>query len=164
VFHPQSECELLLLAKTRADLADELCTFIRSRHPYEVPEIIVTPITGGLPEYLQWIADSVTAMQPFWLNFVEGLGGVQFVHRYLAYVVVGLVVFLFFKGRGLELASRQMQSLKILLLVVSAQFVLGVVTLLYAVPISLGVLHQLGAFVLLGSVVYALHAFRLKVA
>ncbi len=53
----ESEREHLLHAKTRADLADELCTFIKSRHPYEVPEIIVTPITGGLPEYLQWIAD-----------------------------------------------------------------------------------------------------------
>lgn len=25
-------------------------------HPYEVPEIIVTPVTKGLPAYLQWIS------------------------------------------------------------------------------------------------------------
>src|SRR6184192_3119775 len=31
---------------------------LRSLHPYEVPEIIFVPIANGLPEYLDWIADS----------------------------------------------------------------------------------------------------------
>ena len=50
----------------------------------------------------QWINDSVTAMSPIWLNFVEGLGGVQFIHRYTAYVVVGVIVYLFFKFLFIE--------------------------------------------------------------
>jgi periplasmic divalent cation tolerance protein len=31
---------------------------LRSLHPYDVPEIIFVPVTGGLPEYLQWIAEN----------------------------------------------------------------------------------------------------------
>ncbi len=108
----------------------------------------------------KWIADGVTAMQPWYLNFVEGLAGVQFIHRYLAYLVVGLILFLFWKAKKMQLSSSQKWGVNSLVIAVSVQFVLGVVTLLYAVPVSLGLLHQLGAFVLLGSVIYSLHRFR----
>ena len=53
----ESAAEFLLLAKTRASLADALTAFIRGRHSYELPEIVVTPIVGGLAPYLQWIRD-----------------------------------------------------------------------------------------------------------
>lgn len=108
-----------------------------------------------------WIAESVTAMEPFWINFIEGMAGVQFIHRYLAYIVIGLILYIFFKGKKSELIKGQSVSLNILLVAVGVQFLLGVFTLLYAVPISLGLLHQLGAFVLLGSVVFAMHKFKL---
>jgi periplasmic divalent cation tolerance protein len=47
--------EFLLMAKTRTALVDELTRFIRSRHSYELPEIAVLPVSGGLPEYLAWV-------------------------------------------------------------------------------------------------------------
>jgi len=112
----------------------------------------------------QWIADSVTAMQPLWHNFVEGLGGVQFIHRYLAYIVVGTVVFIFFKAKKLELDSTQKVGVNILLATVSFQFLLGIITLLMAVPVWLGVAHQLGAFFLLGTTVYVVHRFNFATA
>jgi periplasmic divalent cation tolerance protein len=51
----ESASEYLLLAKTRAALASELVAFIRKMHPYELPEILVMPIKGGLAGYLEWI-------------------------------------------------------------------------------------------------------------
>ncbi|MCB0400563.1 MAG: COX15/CtaA family protein [Flavobacteriales bacterium] len=108
----------------------------------------------------RWIADSVTALKPLMSNFIDGIGGVQFVHRYLAYVVVAIVLIILFKSSRFELVSLQKQALKYLLIVVFIQFLLGIFTLLYAVPVTLGVLHQLGAFFLLGAVVNALQAFR----
>jgi len=51
----ESASEYLLRAKTRASLVDELFACIRNVHSYEVPEIVVTPIIGGLEEYLGWI-------------------------------------------------------------------------------------------------------------
>ncbi len=49
--------EYRILAKTRADLADSLVEFIKENHPYEVPEIIVTPILTGHETYLHWLTD-----------------------------------------------------------------------------------------------------------
>lgn len=47
--------EHLLLSKTKASLAGKLIRFIRKHHSYEVPEIVITQITGGLKDYLSWI-------------------------------------------------------------------------------------------------------------
>ncbi len=107
-----------------------------------------------------WINGSVTALNPLWKNFVEGIGGVQFVHRYLAIIVVVFITFIYFKAVQLKLNALQLKSVKILILIVLIQFFLGVFTLLYAVPIWLGVTHQIGAFLLLGSVIYSLSSFR----
>lgn len=108
----------------------------------------------------QWINDSVFALTPLWKNFIEGLGGVQFVHRYLAYIVAGTILFFVIKGQNEELTDRQKASSRMMLYAVVLQFLLGVFTLLYSVPIWLGVVHQLGAFLLLTAIVFALHAFR----
>lgn len=107
-----------------------------------------------------WIDDSVFALSPLWLNFIEGLGGVQFIHRYLAYLVVGLVVFFVLKCRNFSLTPRQKTAKNSMLLMVIIQFLLGVFTLLMSVPVWLGVIHQLGAFLLLTTIVYSLHAFK----
>jgi cytochrome c oxidase assembly protein subunit 15 len=42
---------------------------------------------------------------------------------------------------------------------VGVQFLLGVLTLLLAVPVWLGVLHQVGAFILLSFMIFTLHRF-----
>lgn len=49
--------EILVLAKTAASLATRLTTFIKQAHPYEVPEILTTPILGGYQPYLDWIKE-----------------------------------------------------------------------------------------------------------
>jgi len=51
----ESGREFLLSCKTRTARATALQRFIRDHHPYEVPEIIATPVSGGLPAYLSWL-------------------------------------------------------------------------------------------------------------
>lgn len=51
----ESASELLLIVKTRAALLDEMVALVKANHPYTVPEIIALPITGGNPDYLQWL-------------------------------------------------------------------------------------------------------------
>jgi periplasmic divalent cation tolerance protein len=46
-------------AKTTPETADALVTRIRALHGYEVPEILVTPVTGGDAGYLRWITDTL---------------------------------------------------------------------------------------------------------
>jgi len=97
--------------------------------------------------------------QPFIKNFIEGKSGVQFVHRYLAYIVVGFIVAIWFKTRKIQTTSIQQKGLKALLALVFVQFLLGVLTLIYAVPLWLGVAHQIGAFFLLAAMTFTLHRF-----
>jgi periplasmic divalent cation tolerance protein len=49
--------EIPLLIKSTEERYPDLERIIREHHPYELPEIVCVPITRGLPEYLQWIAD-----------------------------------------------------------------------------------------------------------
>ena len=51
----ESATEYLYLLKTKADLSDQVCAAICAAHPYDVPEVIVLPILGGLAAYLEWI-------------------------------------------------------------------------------------------------------------
>jgi periplasmic divalent cation tolerance protein len=52
--------EHLLIIKTRRDLADAVIRALKAHHPYEVPEIIVLPVTAGYPPYLDWIRGETT--------------------------------------------------------------------------------------------------------
>ncbi len=55
------DAEVLMLAKTRADLFErELVPAVQKVHPYDVPEIIALPIQMGSQPYLDWI-EEVTA-------------------------------------------------------------------------------------------------------
>ncbi|MBP2282563.1 cytochrome c oxidase assembly protein subunit 15 [Flavobacterium sp. CG_23.5] len=106
----------------------------------------------------QFIHDSVFLEQKnVFLSFTEGKSGVQFVHRTLAYFVVGIIVLLYFKSKNFTLDKRQTNGIKSLLLLVFVQFGLGVLTLLYGVPLWLGLTHQVSAFFLLTAMTYTLH-------
>lgn len=92
-------------------------------------------------------------------NFIEGKSGVQFVHRYLAYIVVALIYIIWRKSKRIKKNNTQKNALNTLLIIVGIQFLLGIFTLIYRVPITLGVLHQVVAFFLLGTMTFSLHRF-----
>ena len=97
--------------------------------------------------------------QPWIKNFFEGKSGVQFIHRYLAYIVVGIVIWIWYSVRNLKLTPLQHKGIQSLLVLVLFQFLLGILTLIYAVPLWLGVAHQIGAFFLLTAITFTLHRF-----
>ena len=46
---------------TRTELVTRIVDRVKAAgHPYEVPGISTRPITGGNPDYLQWIADETS--------------------------------------------------------------------------------------------------------
>lgn len=47
--------EAVVLMKTRADRLRDLEDALIGLHPYELPELIVVPITGGHGPYLDWL-------------------------------------------------------------------------------------------------------------
>jgi periplasmic divalent cation tolerance protein len=44
-----------LVIKTRADRVEAVKARLAALHPYDVPEVLVLPITGGSDSYLQWV-------------------------------------------------------------------------------------------------------------
>ena len=57
------EKEFLILIKSRRDLFSELRAAVLKLHSYTTPEIVCLPIVDGLPDYLQWVGDSVKQAQ-----------------------------------------------------------------------------------------------------
>ena len=55
----EEENEHLLIIKTRRDALGALQAAVLEVHPYELPEFIAVPITGGLAGYLNWIDENV---------------------------------------------------------------------------------------------------------
>ena len=106
----------------------------------------------------QLFHDSIILEKDTWLTrFTEGKSGVQFVHRTFAYIVVGFILFLYFKSKKYALTTAQQNGLNALVFIVFLQFSLGIFTLLYSVPLWLGLTHQIMAFILLATMTYTLH-------
>jgi len=88
------------------------------------------------------------------MDAFENPASAQFHHRWIAVLAVLAVITLALRGRR-QVASRGPATLAILL--VGAQFVLGIAVLLNGVPLSLGAMHQTGAVLLLASVLWTAH-------
>jgi periplasmic divalent cation tolerance protein len=56
----EMEKECIIIAKTVDENVKKTITRIKSMHSYEVPDIIVMPIIGGLKEYLNYITNETT--------------------------------------------------------------------------------------------------------
>ncbi|WP_184720068.1 COX15/CtaA family protein [Caulobacter sp.] len=96
-----------------------------------------------------------------WGTLAHSQGAVQLHHRLMAYALfVGGIVLAVFARRDRPLAEGSKQAALAVAIVVALQAGLGVWTLMAAVPISLGILHQAGAAVLLG--VATVFAWRVR--
>lgn len=49
--------ETLLLLKTRRDVVQRLVETVVELHSYDCPCVTVVPITGGHPDYLEWVIE-----------------------------------------------------------------------------------------------------------
>lgn len=101
----------------------------------------------------QWFPAGTPMLEPFTRNLVDNPIVVQFVHRWLAFVVAAFALWLaaraWARGRRLEATA--------LVGTVSVQIVLGILTLLSGVKIDIAVAHQGMAVLLLGAMVSASH-------
>lgn len=107
----------------------------------------------------QWLPDVALSLIPIWQNFLDNNAMLQFIHRW-----VGAAVLLVAISLLLIALLREQTTVKImvvvLLTVVLLQFFIGVMTLLYVVPIGLGSLHQAGACVVVLALVVLFYRTR----
>ncbi len=96
--------------------------------------------------------------QPWWRNFFENTLMVQFEHRMMAYTVVLVAPLHAFDALMAKVRGPVRLGAAGLALAVVLQATLGILTLLYQVPIGLGLAHQGMALVVL--TIASLHAAR----
>lgn len=97
----------------------------------------------------QWLPAGLGAMSPWWANLFENALTVQFDHRMVAYLIaVMTVVHAWMVGRVSD-DPAFVASARLLVLAVLVQIALGIWTLLWHVPLGLGLVHQGFAVVLL---------------
>lgn len=105
---------------------------------------------------VDWMPEQVYMKEGFWRNILENASGIQFMHRTIAVVVVLLLCMIWYRSNKLQLNTYQQRGVTLLIYGVTLQFILGVLTLIYQVPVLLGVLHQTGAFFLFAVSIYLL--------
>jgi len=116
----------------------------------------------------EWIASSVVvAFENDGLkSLTENLASIQFIHRCIAYVIVivyGIILYRILKLPVVDVSGeRGIFSVYLTGTVLLIQLLLGIFTLLYHVPVVLGVLHQAGAFLLFSAVLFQLRLLRYR--
>lgn len=100
------------------------------------------PLMGG-----QIFPASAFLLEPWWRNIFESPGLVQFVHRVVGYALLAFAVVVWLKGRKSAHPKTQ-RAFNVAFGVLCAQIVLGIVTVLYAAPVQIAIVHQLLAVLL----------------
>lgn len=96
-----------------------------------------------------WIPPGLFEQSPWWVNFFENPTTVQFVHRWLAKLLVLGVLVMAWRARRAEAMLAAAMAL--------VQLSLGIATILTGVEIVIATLHQAGAVILLTLVIVVRH-------
>ena len=89
--------------------------------------------------------------QPIWINFLESEALVQFNHRIVGYIIAILTFYIWLKSR--YLGNKKLRVFYTLTLIaIFLQILLGIITVRYASPWQLAIVHQFGAIVLISIV------------
>lgn len=63
IYHWQGKIEtadeVMVLFKTTHAKYAAFAQRLKELHPYKVPEVVAVDIAAGLPDYMQWVADSI---------------------------------------------------------------------------------------------------------
>ena len=97
------------------------------------------PLMGG-----QIIPPDPFMVEPLWKNFFENPGLVQFIHRVSGYLLLAFGVVVWLRGRN-SAHPRTQFAFNAVFAALLLQMVLGIVTVLYAAPWQIAILHQLMA-------------------
>ena len=96
------------------------------------------------------VPGDLLVIQPVWHNFFENPKTVQFVHRLGAYALLVLTLWHMIAARRAAPGSLHGRRALVLFHLVLLQAVVGIVTLLYQVPLHAALTHQAMALVVLG--------------
>ncbi len=97
------------------------------------------PLMGG-----QVFVPDAFMIEPVWKNFFENPGLVQFVHRVWGYLFAIFAVVVWRRARGSANATTRL-AFNAMLAAVAVQVGIGIVTVIYAAPVQIAIVHQVMA-------------------
>lgn len=97
----------------------------------------------------EWIPSKISDLSPRWLNLFENTVTIQFVHRTLGILIFAVTSWLLLRALRSNLNPLQKKAVGLFVVLTAAQVLLGVLTLVWVVPIPLALAHQMGATLLL---------------
>jgi heme a synthase len=106
------------------------------------------------------VPEGYAQLHPFISNWFENVAAVQFDHRVLAVMTASAVFLAWVTGWRAVLTRQARAALHVLFAVSVLQVVLGVTTLVFAVPVPLAAAHQAGAVLLLTAAIVFRHTLR----
>ena len=120
-------------------------------------QILVGALVAGIDagrNYVDWplMAGGVLPPDPFelspwWRNFFEDDGLVQFMHRMIGYTLFLFCLFAWRRSRSSGNSTLKF-SFNVILAIAFFQMVLGISTVMYAAPWEIAIIHQFGAILL----------------
>ncbi len=111
------------------------------------------PLMGGTI-----VPPDLMRISPWYLNFVDNLATVQFVHRAIAWTLIALVPALWWWIRRAVPAPQARVESNLMLAALALQVALGVATLLSVVALPLAAAHQAGAVLLYAASLWTAYA------
>jgi len=115
------------------------------------------PKMGG-----EWLPPTFSMLDPFIRNLVENPGTVQWLHRLNGTILLVVVVAFWWKMFNTDRTTDLMTLGTSLLAVIVFQYLIGIFTVIYSVPISLGVLHQAIAVIFWGILLALWHKMKYR--
>lgn len=110
--------------------------------------------------YAYWLPPELWISEPLWINFFENMVTIQWVHRVIGTLIGLAAIWLLVRAFMQKVHPKLLFLTLAVLSAVLFQYLIGVFTLVYHVPVWLGVLHQAAAMVLFGVILAYLHYLK----
>ena len=120
-------------------------------------QILLGALVAGIDagrNYTDWplmaggiLPPDLFALEPWWRNFFEDDGLVQFMHRVWGYLLAIFAVVVWRRSRTSGNTQTRF-AFNTVLAMTAVQMLIGIVTVMYSAPWQIAILHQLGAVVL----------------
>jgi len=108
----------------------------------------------------RFVPPEIFSLDPWYLNFFSNMATVQFDHRLIAWLLAFLAPWFWLRVRREAAPRRAKLAADLLLGALALQIVLGIATLLLAVPVPLAAAHQAGALLVFSAALFAAHSLR----
>ncbi|MDG2403650.1 MAG: COX15/CtaA family protein, partial [Paracoccaceae bacterium] len=120
-------------------------------------QVIIGALVAGIDagrNYIDWplmagriLPPDLFSLEPWWRNFFEDDGLVQFVHRTVGYILFLFGALVWWRARS-SANSGVRRGFHLVMGMMLLQMVLGILTVIHSAPWDLAIIHQLGAILL----------------